>query len=45
MRYVSLSLAAPGLKPTATRRVSRLPVLAGGAPPPDQWNRAERSKE
>jgi hypothetical protein len=40
MRYVSLSLAAPGLKPSAPRRVE--PILAGGGPSPD---RAPWSKE
>lgn len=37
MRYVSLSLAAPGLKPSATRGVK--PILAGGGPSPDQWTK------
>jgi hypothetical protein len=36
MRYVSLSLAAPGLRPPAP---GRRPVLAGGGPSPDQWTK------
>jgi hypothetical protein len=35
MRYVSLSLAAPGLKPT----VSRHTALAGGGRSSDQWTK------
>jgi hypothetical protein len=35
MRYVSLSLAAPGLKPTVSRRTA----LAGGGRSSDQWTK------
>ncbi len=41
MRYVSLSLAAPGLKPAAAPRRHHRPVLAGGSPSPDPWNNKE----
>jgi hypothetical protein len=35
MRYVSLSLAAPGLKPNVSRRTA----LAGGGRSPDDWTK------
>ncbi len=39
MRYVSLSLAAPGLKPTAARGRLGGPLLAGGRVPSDTWTK------
>ena len=39
LRYVSLSLAAPGLKPTATRGRLGGPVLAGGHLSSDTWTK------
>ena len=46
MRYVSLSLAAPGLKPAGARHASR-PILAGGGVSPRDplWGRTDRSKK
>jgi hypothetical protein len=45
MRYVSLSLAAPGLKPTAAGGRWNRPLLAGGRAPSGPWTRDHRIME